>query len=60
MQWKKNIYIQFLGKVIQNVEDRFPDLPILQNFEVFNTIKIAINDSHGHGDEKISVSQRLR
>ncbi|WAR18105.1 hypothetical protein MAR_032699 [Mya arenaria] len=50
--WNK-IYIPFLTNIVVNLEDRFPDLPLLQKFEVFNTRKFFGEEPTCRGEDDI-------
>eukprot|EP00914_Ancora_sagittata_P012594 GHVO01024209.1.p1 GENE.GHVO01024209.1~~GHVO01024209.1.p1 ORF type:complete len:132 (+),score=12.92 GHVO01024209.1:78-473(+) len=42
------IYI-FLQNIVQNLKDRFPDLPLLENFSVFS-IPVELDSTHGRDE----------
>ncbi|WAR09626.1 hypothetical protein MAR_034702 [Mya arenaria] len=52
--WNK-IYIPF-PNIVVNLEDRFPDLPLLQKFEVFNTRKFFGEEPTCCGEDDIKDS----
>ncbi|KAH3734954.1 hypothetical protein DPMN_041414 [Dreissena polymorpha] len=49
------LYRPFVQQLMSNIEERFPDLPLLQLFEAFNTTKFPTGDMGNHGEQDIKV-----
>lgn len=39
IRYKEQVYTPFIRRLITNLEERFPDLPVLQLFDEFDTTK---------------------
>ena len=51
------IYLPFLANIVENLEDRFPDLPIIEKFGVFAVC--SDEELEGHGDKEVKVIKTI-
>ncbi|XP_060580036.1 zinc finger protein 862-like [Ruditapes philippinarum] len=55
VNFREKVFNPFMENIVNNLEGRFPDLPLIQKFEVFNTRKFPDDNSTSHGEEDIKV-----
>ncbi|XP_060604652.1 uncharacterized protein LOC132757397, partial [Ruditapes philippinarum] len=59
IRYKEQVYTPFIHRLITNLEERFPDLSVLQLFDVFDTTKFPNGDLGNHGENEIKVCGAL-
>ncbi|XP_060558657.1 E3 SUMO-protein ligase KIAA1586-like [Ruditapes philippinarum] len=55
VNFREKVFNPFMENIVNNLEGRFPDLPLIQKFEVFNTRKFPDDNSTSHGEEDIKM-----
>ncbi|XP_076113346.1 zinc finger protein 862-like [Mytilus galloprovincialis] len=56
-KFERQVYFPYIDHVVENLEKRFPDLPLLESFSVFdpNSVPEDPEEAEGYGREQIGI-----
>ncbi|CAG2186740.1 unnamed protein product [Mytilus edulis] len=56
-KFERQVYFPYIDHVVENLEKRFPDLPLLESFSVFdpNSVPEDPEEADGYGREQIGI-----